>query len=190
MMLYADRVGAVNCLEPHPFLPAIATSGLAHSAKIWRPLHQGSLSQDMIRGKGGVTVKEVMEDNSDRSSRRGGGMLEIPDSMTPEELLRLLGFPPLVVASAVREHGDPEEGGEQGQGQGQGQEQQQQQQQHVGGEEEEEGQEVSPVRLQRVSVLLRSILRMQRQALAQADGEEQEGEGGEGGGGGEEDDSS
>ena len=36
-LLKADRVGAVNCLTPHPYLPMLATSGLENSAKLWSP---------------------------------------------------------------------------------------------------------------------------------------------------------
>ncbi|KAG8508066.1 DDB1- and CUL4-associated factor 8 [Galemys pyrenaicus] len=32
-----DKGGTVNCLEPHPYLPVMATSGLDHDAKIWAP---------------------------------------------------------------------------------------------------------------------------------------------------------
>uniref|UniRef100_A0A8C6A771 DDB1-and CUL4-associated factor 8 n=1 Tax=Marmota marmota marmota TaxID=9994 RepID=A0A8C6A771_MARMA len=35
--LLADKGGTVNCLEAHPHLPVIATSGLDHDAKIWAP---------------------------------------------------------------------------------------------------------------------------------------------------------
>ncbi|CAM9333966.1 unnamed protein product [Chrysoparadoxa australica] len=33
----ADCIGAVNCLEPHPTMPILATSGLQHEAKLWAP---------------------------------------------------------------------------------------------------------------------------------------------------------
>jgi hypothetical protein len=33
----SDLMFQVNCLEPHPNLPAMATSGLDHSVKIWLP---------------------------------------------------------------------------------------------------------------------------------------------------------
>lgn len=33
----ADLVGVVNCLEPHPHFPVLATSGLEHDVKIWVP---------------------------------------------------------------------------------------------------------------------------------------------------------
>jgi hypothetical protein len=33
----ADRIGAINCLSPHPSLPVLCTSGLEHTAKIWAP---------------------------------------------------------------------------------------------------------------------------------------------------------
>uniref|UniRef100_F7BJJ2 Uncharacterized protein n=1 Tax=Equus caballus TaxID=9796 RepID=F7BJJ2_HORSE len=32
-----DKEGTVNCLEPHPYLPVMATGGLDHEAKIWAP---------------------------------------------------------------------------------------------------------------------------------------------------------
>ncbi|KAH8275015.1 hypothetical protein KR018_010077, partial [Drosophila ironensis] len=32
-----DHAGVVNCLEPHPFMPVLATSGLEHDVKIWAP---------------------------------------------------------------------------------------------------------------------------------------------------------
>ncbi|XP_065586467.1 LOW QUALITY PROTEIN: DDB1- and CUL4-associated factor 8 [Cyrtonyx montezumae] len=32
-----DKGGVVNCLEPHPHLPVLATSGLDHDVKIWAP---------------------------------------------------------------------------------------------------------------------------------------------------------
>uniref|UniRef100_A0A4W3K9H9 DDB1 and CUL4 associated factor 8 n=1 Tax=Callorhinchus milii TaxID=7868 RepID=A0A4W3K9H9_CALMI len=38
--LEGDDGGVVNCLEPHPHLPVLATSGLDHSVKIWAPTSQ------------------------------------------------------------------------------------------------------------------------------------------------------
>ncbi|UJR26205.1 hypothetical protein I4U23_007548 [Adineta vaga] len=38
-----DDDGTVNVLEPHPFFPIIATSGLEHDVKIWAPLNQQSV---------------------------------------------------------------------------------------------------------------------------------------------------
>ncbi|KAM8710325.1 hypothetical protein ACLKA7_017024 [Drosophila subpalustris] len=32
-----DLSGVVNCLEPHPWMPVLATSGLEHNVKIWSP---------------------------------------------------------------------------------------------------------------------------------------------------------
>jgi WD repeat-containing protein 42A len=37
MSLYADENGVVNCLEPHPTCPFLATSGLDDNVKIWVP---------------------------------------------------------------------------------------------------------------------------------------------------------
>ncbi|XP_062499740.1 DDB1- and CUL4-associated factor 8-like [Corticium candelabrum] len=35
--LCGDDAGVVNCLEPHPNCPVLATSGLDHDVKIWSP---------------------------------------------------------------------------------------------------------------------------------------------------------
>lgn len=37
----ADVKGAVNCIEPHPNFPVLATSGLDSDIKIWMPTHGG-----------------------------------------------------------------------------------------------------------------------------------------------------
>lgn len=36
-MIVADIGGVVNCLEPHPSVPILATSGLADEIKLWHP---------------------------------------------------------------------------------------------------------------------------------------------------------
>ncbi|KAH8239270.1 hypothetical protein KR032_002637 [Drosophila birchii] len=38
-----DHAGVVNCLEPHPWMPVLATSGLEHKVKIWTPKGPGSV---------------------------------------------------------------------------------------------------------------------------------------------------
>lgn len=35
--MQGDVGGVVNCLEPHPLLPCLATSGLDHDVKVWLP---------------------------------------------------------------------------------------------------------------------------------------------------------
>lgn len=35
-----DETGIVNCLEPHPSYPMLATSGLDHDIKIWVPSNE------------------------------------------------------------------------------------------------------------------------------------------------------
>uniref|UniRef100_A0A2K5DHA7 DDB1 and CUL4 associated factor 8 like 1 n=1 Tax=Aotus nancymaae TaxID=37293 RepID=A0A2K5DHA7_AOTNA len=37
-----DRGGIVNCLEPHPYLPMLATSGIDHNVKIWTPIAEAA----------------------------------------------------------------------------------------------------------------------------------------------------
>ncbi|XP_068427143.1 DDB1- and CUL4-associated factor 8 [Clinocottus analis] len=62
-----DRGGVVNCLEPHPHLPGMATSGLDHDIKLWAPTAQ---SPTGLKG-----LKEVMKKNKrerDEDSVRHG----------------------------------------------------------------------------------------------------------------------
>ncbi|KAG9273632.1 DDB1- and CUL4-associated factor 8 [Astyanax mexicanus] len=62
-----DRGGVVNCLEPHPHLPGLATSGLDHDVKLWAPT-----AEDPTSLKG---LKEVMKKNKrerDEDSVRHG----------------------------------------------------------------------------------------------------------------------
>ncbi|XP_042639091.1 DDB1- and CUL4-associated factor 8-like [Orycteropus afer afer] len=40
--LAGDEGGSVNCIEPHPYLPLMATSGLDHNVKIWAPIADSS----------------------------------------------------------------------------------------------------------------------------------------------------
>nr|XP_039331566.1 DDB1- and CUL4-associated factor 8-like protein 2 [Saimiri boliviensis boliviensis] len=37
-----DRGGVVNCLEPHPYLPMLVTSGLDRDVKIWTPIAEAA----------------------------------------------------------------------------------------------------------------------------------------------------
>lgn len=38
MLLEADQ-HVVNCLQPHPYLPMLATSGIDYDVKIWAPVN-------------------------------------------------------------------------------------------------------------------------------------------------------
>uniref|UniRef100_A0A672JM07 Uncharacterized protein n=1 Tax=Salarias fasciatus TaxID=181472 RepID=A0A672JM07_SALFA len=62
-----DRGGVVNCLEPHPHLPGMATSGLDHDIKLWAPTAETPTG---LKG-----LKEVMKKNKrerDEDSVRHG----------------------------------------------------------------------------------------------------------------------
>ncbi|CAB1326518.1 unnamed protein product [Coregonus sp. 'balchen'] len=50
-----DRGGVVNCLEPHPHLPGLATSGLDHDVKLWAPTAENPTG---LKG-----LKDVMKKN-------------------------------------------------------------------------------------------------------------------------------
>lgn len=41
MLLQADQ-HVVNCLQPHPTEPMLATSGIDHDVKLWAPVGEGS----------------------------------------------------------------------------------------------------------------------------------------------------
>lgn len=36
-MVIGDIGGVVNCLEPHPYVPILATSGLSDQIRLWHP---------------------------------------------------------------------------------------------------------------------------------------------------------
>ncbi|KAJ8011785.1 hypothetical protein DPEC_G00061860 [Dallia pectoralis] len=62
-----DRGGVVNCLEPHPHLPGLATSGLDHDVKLWAPTAENPTG---LKG-----LKDVMKKNKrerDKDSVRHG----------------------------------------------------------------------------------------------------------------------
>ena len=39
----------VNCLEPHPYAPVLATSGLDHDIKLWLPTAEEPTSLDGLK---------------------------------------------------------------------------------------------------------------------------------------------
>ncbi|CAB4026179.1 DDB1- and CUL4-associated factor 8, partial [Paramuricea clavata] len=47
-LLEGDVTGVVNCLEPHPYHPFLATSGLDHDVKIWTPTSNEPVDFDKI----------------------------------------------------------------------------------------------------------------------------------------------
>ena len=47
-LLEGDAAGVVNCLEPHPYYPFLATSGLDHDVKIWTPASNEPVDFDKI----------------------------------------------------------------------------------------------------------------------------------------------
>ncbi|RZF35872.1 hypothetical protein LSTR_LSTR015408 [Laodelphax striatellus] len=47
MLLEADQ-HVVNCVQPHPHLPLLATSGIDYDVKLWAPVHTESVfNQEM-----------------------------------------------------------------------------------------------------------------------------------------------
>jgi len=84
-LLYGDRIGAVNCLESHPSQMVLATSGLEHDAKIWRPTRSEPISLMDLKGRNRMPAEEIMERNAEQRSARGERM-----EMTSDMLLSLL----------------------------------------------------------------------------------------------------
>ena len=47
MLLEADH-HVVNCVQPHPYLPILATSGIDYDVKLWAPVHsEPTFDQEM-----------------------------------------------------------------------------------------------------------------------------------------------
>lgn len=61
-----DRAGTVNSLEPHPYLPMMATSGLDHDVKIWAPTGKAATE---LTGLKNVIKKNKQERDADTSNR-------------------------------------------------------------------------------------------------------------------------
>lgn len=61
--LEGDNTGVVNCLEPHPFAPILATSGLDHDVKIWLPTAEEATNLDGLKNV-------IKENDKDREEER------------------------------------------------------------------------------------------------------------------------
>ncbi|XP_037072763.1 DDB1- and CUL4-associated factor 8-like [Pollicipes pollicipes] len=65
-----DENGVVNCLEPHPFIPVLATSGLDDDVKIWVPSRDGPPELGSLR----QTVETNLRDRVDGDSPSTGSL--------------------------------------------------------------------------------------------------------------------
>jgi len=73
-MVEGDKEGVVNCLEPHPNLPIMATSGLDNQVKIWTPTSEKKVEKSDIED----TVMKNGDPNQRLSNPRslmGGQMI-------------------------------------------------------------------------------------------------------------------
>lgn len=61
--MQGDKGGVVNCLEPHPHLPVLATSGLDYDVKIWAPTAE---RPTQLAGLKEVIKKNKRERDKDR----------------------------------------------------------------------------------------------------------------------------
>lgn len=74
---HADEAGVVNCLEPHPEFPMMASSGLDHDIKIWVPSNE---SEPTFEG----LEKKVRRNLRNKNNACGG------DDIFDEQLLNFL----------------------------------------------------------------------------------------------------
>lgn len=63
--LPGDEGGVVNVLEPHPYLPYLATSGLDHDVKLWSPIKDGGPDFSSL-------LKTMKKNGKERESETGG----------------------------------------------------------------------------------------------------------------------
>ncbi|XP_041470689.1 DDB1- and CUL4-associated factor 8-like [Lytechinus variegatus] len=64
--MQGDVGGVVNCLEPHPLLPCLATSGLDHDVKVWLPTRSEPTPMDGLK-------KLMMTNRREREEERVRG---------------------------------------------------------------------------------------------------------------------
>ncbi|XP_054436994.1 DDB1- and CUL4-associated factor 8-like [Pteronotus mesoamericanus] len=79
-----DRAGTVNCVEPHPYLPVMATSGLDHDAKIWAPTAKDATQL--------LDLKDVIKKNKQERDRDWLGHTDVPDSQLLSFLMHHLTY--------------------------------------------------------------------------------------------------
>ncbi|XP_055987089.1 DDB1- and CUL4-associated factor 8-like [Sorex fumeus] len=63
-----DQEGTINCLDPHPHLPIIATCGLDYEAKIWAPSSADTTDPDWIKS---LMKRNKQERNEDSNQHTG-----------------------------------------------------------------------------------------------------------------------
>jgi len=86
-LLFGDRIGAINCLEPHPFFPYLVTSGLENTAKVWRPEASTPQYPDQLKGAMGVSSKKIIKLNeNDRDFHKSATVLARPISGSSSEI--------------------------------------------------------------------------------------------------------
>nr|XP_034341818.1 DDB1- and CUL4-associated factor 8-like [Arvicanthis niloticus] len=59
--LEADEGGTINCIDPHPYLPVLASSGLDHEVKIWSPIAETSKNLAGLRKV--IKINKLKRDN-------------------------------------------------------------------------------------------------------------------------------
>jgi WD repeat-containing protein 42A len=76
--LSGDEAGVVNCLEPHPNCPVLATSGLDHEIKIWSPIANEATNLDGLE----MTMSSNEQEREEERQR--------PRDLGREHLIRML----------------------------------------------------------------------------------------------------
>ncbi|XP_033757845.1 DDB1- and CUL4-associated factor 8-like [Pecten maximus] len=70
-----DEGGVINVLEPHPFAPVLATSGLDHDVKVWAPTAEEPTQLDKLRKTMKKNRKEREEEMVNEPDMIDGQML-------------------------------------------------------------------------------------------------------------------
>ncbi|KAJ3061431.1 DDB1- and CUL4-associated factor 6 [Quaeritorhiza haematococci] len=92
-LLVGDK-SVVNCVQPHPFDPILATSGIDKNIKLWSPTRRDAWNDF-------AALERVLKQNEERAQRRGGldSILGSHGSgpghvtlITPNVILQLLAY--------------------------------------------------------------------------------------------------
>lgn len=88
----------MNCLEPHPHLPGMATSGLDHDIKLWAPTAETPTGlkglkevfpSSSLNDPGSGLIPAAAEPEAKRLHRRSTPALQILNNITLPDLTEL-----------------------------------------------------------------------------------------------------
>ena len=88
-IMKGDNTGAINCLDNHPYIPMLATSGLSNKAKLWEPtgLHQPLYP---VTSKNALYSRNVMKRNDMNRRRNINNFISPLQGISSNELMSIL----------------------------------------------------------------------------------------------------